>query len=117
MKQVVSWMDLAQGQLKRSVDREMTKVVANIMDQNTEPEKKRKLTVTLTFQPNERRTDVKVTATVKSSLQPETETMTFVEVQRDDYTGELVCLELDGELPGQMDLLDGAADGLRVIEP
>ena len=58
MPQIVnkkSVLEMAMGAIAEITDYEVERVVANIMDPNTSPTAKRKITITLTFSPDDYR--------------------------------------------------------------
>lgn len=62
--------EMAMGAIQERVDYEMSKIIDNIIDPNTNPTKKRQLTLTITFEPDDERRMVKVSAQSKSKLEP-----------------------------------------------
>lgn len=56
---------IAEGGLQEKLDNELEKVFDNILDLNTEPKAKRKITITLTMSSNEERTVVDTVMDVK----------------------------------------------------
>ena len=65
-----SIMEMSRGAFLERVDYEMVKVIDNILDANTVADKKRKLTVTLVFSPDNDRSNIGVAFEVKSTLVP-----------------------------------------------
>lgn len=64
--------DFAGGAVAERIGSAIQRVYENIANPNMDAEKARKLTIELTFKPDKNdRTDVDVTAIVKTSLQPE----------------------------------------------
>lgn len=61
---------IADGVAEELFRGEHERVLANILDPNTAAGAKRKITLTLTFEPNENRRDVKVTVESKCALAP-----------------------------------------------
>lgn len=100
-----SIMDMASGAIKERVDIEMGKVLANIMDENTKPEFKRKVTVTLEFSPKEDRQRVEVEAIVRSSLAPLRAVGTSLHLGH-DTEGAPMAVEAKADIPGQGSLFD-----------
>ena len=67
-------LDLSQigeGGLQEKVDKELEKVIANILDPNTETKTARKLVITLTMKPDDTRQTVATAMEVKSTLAPQ----------------------------------------------
>ena len=115
MKQSVdlsSILDMAMGAIKERVDYEMGHIVDNILDPNTEAKKKRKLVLTLEFQPDSNRQVITVSTTAKSALVPTDPVMTTLYVAAELGTGQLQVVEMVPQVPGQM-----AMDGDEQDEP
>lgn len=93
---------IAEGGLQEKLDNELEKVFDNILDLNTEPKAKRKITITLTMSSNEERTVVDTVMDVKSKLAPQSGVATTILVGRDYDTGQLHANELKSSIPGQM---------------
>lgn len=67
-------LDLSQigdGGLQEKVDKELERVIANILDPNTETKTARKLAITLTMKPDDTRQTVATAMEVKSTLAPQ----------------------------------------------
>lgn len=63
---------LCGGAVQEKVDRALEKVAKNILDPNTDPGKKRSITLKITMKPDEKDTeDVEVNADVSYTLAPE----------------------------------------------
>lgn len=65
-----SILEMSMGAILERVDYEMGKVIDNILDLNTKPTGKRKITVTLELIPSADRKTITVQTTAKSSLVP-----------------------------------------------
>ena len=65
-----SILDMAMGAIKERTDYEMTRIIENIQDTNTQAAKKRSLIIQIDFLPDEQRTNMAVAATVKSKTMP-----------------------------------------------
>lgn len=114
-----SILQMARGAFQERVDLEMAKVIDNILDPNTKPTQKRKLTITIEFTPDDDRQNIGVSVAVKSALAPTTPTRTTLWVARDDSTGERQVVEMVFQVPGQMSM-DGeeqeAPASLKIIK-
>ena len=97
-----SILQMAQGAIMERVDYEMSRVLDNILDPNTKATAKRKLTVTLTFTPDDEREHVTVDTVVKPALAATNPVVTSLYVADGRNVVEMVA-----QLPGQMDI-DGA---------
>lgn len=94
------------GAVQERVDRALEKVAKNIMDPNTDPGKKRVITLKITMKPDEDdREDVEVSADVQVSLAPEMGVSTHFFVSKDLKTDKVSVMEhRKGEIRGQLDI-------------
>ena len=98
---------LCGGALQEKVDRALEKVAKNIVDPNTDPEKKRSITLKIILKPDEDREDVEVTADVSVSLAPELGVSTRFFVEKDLQNDCVTIMEhKKGEIRGQLDFND-----------
>lgn len=113
-----SIIDMAQGAIKEHVDYEMTRILNNIIDPNTNPTKKRTLTLQLVFSPDSDRRNIGVSVTAKSKLEP-TNPVGTVLYLTGDSNGLLTAVEMVPQIPGQIDLVGGQQEEpatLRLIQ-
>lgn len=101
-----SILRMASGAIEEKVDYEVTRVIDNIPDVNTKPDAKRKITITLTFQPDAERKHISVQAEAKSTLVPTAAVATSM-IITPDGNGEMVVAELTPQIPGQLNLSGG----------
>lgn len=101
-----SLLQMAKGAIQERVDYEVSKVIDNILDVNTDPIAKRKVTLTVEMKPDEDRSVVKITATAKSTLAPTVPIGTSLVITADE-NGEMMLAEIVPQVPGQM-RMDGA---------
>jgi hypothetical protein len=85
--------NLAGGAIIEQTNLEIEKIVKNIMDINTSPEKKRKLTLEIVFLSDENRDISKITFLTKALLAPQKAISTVI-VFDNNNEGELVIEEL-----------------------
>lgn len=116
MKQVrKSIIEACHGQIKEKADYALEQILANINDINTDDKKARKLTITLTFKPQNERQEIKVSCDTKTTLAPTkpVETTLFNFMRENPQTGEVfnVLQEVTGQATGQIDF-----DG-NIVEP
>lgn len=99
---------LCGGAVQERVDRALEKVAKNILDPNTDPGKKRSITLKITLKPDdEDNEDVEVTADVSVSLAPETGVSTRFFVNKDIQNDRVTVMEhKKGEIRGQLDFSD-----------
>lgn len=107
-----SILEMARGAIMEQVDCEVSKIVDNIIDVNTDPKKKRQLVLTVEFAPSADRSVVSVSATAKSKLQPCNAIQTSLFVGVDSKTGEVIATEMSANGVGQIDF-----DGNEEPEP
>ena len=91
MPQIVnkkSVLEMAMGAIAEITDYEVERVVANIMDPNTNATAKRKIIITLTFAPDDYRQQIGMDAQAKTTLAP---------IQP-------VLAEMTPQVPGQVDM-------------
>lgn len=104
-----SILEMARGAIMEQVDIEVSKVIENIVDPNTEAKKKRQIVLTVDFVPSADRQTVTVTATAKSKLIPNNAIQTSLFVGVDYSTGEVLATEMSANIPGQTGL-DGSVE-------
>lgn len=99
---------LCGGAVQERVDRALEKVAKNILDPNTDPGKKRSITLKITLKPDdEDNEDVEVTADVSVSLAPEIGVSTRFFVNKDIQNDRVTVMEhKKGEIRGQLDFSD-----------
>ena len=109
---------LCEGAVQEKVDRALEKVAKNILDPNTDPGKKRSITLKITMKPDENdNEDVEVTADVSYSLAPEVGVQTRFFVNKDLHSDGVTVMEhKKGEIKGQLDFSDLAIAGEKTID-
>lgn len=101
-----SILEMSMGAILERVDYEMGKVIDNILDLNTKPNGKRKITVTLELVPSADRRSITVQTTAKSTLVP-TDPVTTNLFITSQPGGEMVVAEMVPQVPGQV-AMDGS---------
>lgn len=101
-----SILEMCNGAFQERADYEMSRLIENIMDANTNPTAKRKLTITLELIPDDGRQNIAVRCNVKSVLAPTSPVVTMLYA-----TGEQV-VEMVPNIPGQL-----AFDGTEQQSP
>ena len=94
-----SILEMCNGAFKERADYEMSRLIDNILDPNTDPVAKRKVTITLELKPDAERTNVAVACSVKSSLAPTYPVATMLYIAAND-----TVIEMTPQIPGQMGL-------------
>ena len=102
-----SILQMARGAIQERVDYEVCKAVDNIMDLNTDPTAKRKITLTIEMKPDENRQYIKISASAKSALAPVLPVGTTLGIAANPDTGEMVLGESAPQIPGQVGI-DGS---------
>lgn len=107
MHKHINLNEFAGGALLERVNMELGKVLENIQDPNTDATKKRKVTITLDIEPNERRELANIVTTVKSSFAPLTAVTGSLMIGHDGK--RVIGKELKSSMPGQymMDVESG----------
>lgn len=106
-----SILDMARGAIKERVDYEMSRIMDNILDVNTNPTKERSLTITVKFKPDSERQQISVQAIAKSKLEPTNPVATALFITG-DQNGEAAAVEMVPQVPGQQSF-----DGNEENEP
>ena len=102
-----SILQMARGAIQERVDYEVCKAVDNILDLNTDPTAKRKITLTIEMKPDENRQYIKISASAKSALAPVLPVGTTLGIAANPDTGEMVLVESTPQIPGQVSI-DGS---------
>ncbi|MCL5458061.1 replication terminator protein [Loigolactobacillus coryniformis] len=92
--------ELANGGAQEKFNHELKRIAENILDPNTDANKKRKIVLTTTFTPSDDRNLVTIGIDVKSMLAPENGVNTLMMVGRND-SGYIEANELKSGTPGQ----------------
>ena len=98
-----SILRMAAGAIEEKVDYEVSRVIDNILDLNTKPDAKRKITITLVFQPDAERKHIAIQAEAKSTLVPTAAVATSIVITADG-NGEMVAAEMVPQIPGQLNM-------------
>ncbi|HEM2792135.1 TPA: hypothetical protein U0603_000210 [Streptococcus suis] len=106
---------LGEGGLQEKVDKELEKVLDNILDPNTDSKPARKLVITLTMKADDSREVINTSMDVKSTLAPQLGVATVVLAGRKD--GKIHANELKSSAPGQMYFDDAAQLRTDVGQP
>lgn len=85
---MINVLNLADGNIVEKLNRELQKIAQNIIDKNTDPKKERKITLTISFKPNENRDFVVTKISTKTSIAPELGEETQIIIGKDG-DGEL----------------------------
>ena len=107
-----SILEMSMGAILERVDYEMGKVIDNILDPNTKPTGKRKITVSLELILSADRRTITVQTTAKSALVPTDPVTTSLFITNQPGSGEMVVAEMVPQVPGQV-----AFDGSEQAQP
>lgn len=110
-----SILEMSMGAILERVDYEMGKVIDNILDLNTKPNAKRKITVTLELIPSADRKTITVQSTAKAALVPTDPVTTGLFITTQPGTGEMVVAEMVPQVPGQMALDGGEQEQPKIL--
>ena len=98
-------LEMAKGAILEQIDNETAKIMANILDPNTDAKKARKLTITLTFKSDESREFVSCEAQAKSTIAPVMPIATRI-ILDTDKDGNPKAMELTKDDPNQIHVFD-----------
>lgn len=93
--------EFADGAFAERVNNALKEVYANIADLNTDPTKKRKVTISMTLSADEQRDLALVDISVKTTLTPARAIGSKIIIDV-DFEGNAVGQELKSSMPGQM---------------
>lgn len=110
-----SILQMARGAIEERVDYEMSKIIDNILDPNTEPTAKRKLNLTIEFKPDANRQVISVVTTAKSTLCPTNPVATSLFITGDEQ-GEVTAVEMVPNIPGQLDFTGDEQEPAPVLK-
>lgn len=100
MSKILDLNNLANGAFYERFNYELQKLLQNIADPNTDAEKKRKMQVTLTLEPDENREVAKITIDVKSTPVPRKSIGSTLLIDQDE-AGRATGAELKSGIKGQ----------------
>ena len=107
-----SILEMSMGAILERVDYELGRVLDNILDPNTKPTGKRKITISLELVPSADRRTITVLTTAKATLVPTDPVTTSLYITNQPSTGEMVVAEMVPQVPGQT-----ALDGTEQAQP
>ena len=110
-----SLLQMAKGAIQERVDYEVSRVVDNILDMNTEAKVKRKVVLTIVMVPDDDRQVVKIEASAKSTLAPVVPIGTSL-VITSDGNGEMMLAEIVPQVPGQMNINGKESEAPKILK-
>lgn len=111
-----SILEMSMGAILERVDYEVEKVLGNILDPNTKATAKRKISITLEFEPSADRKTVTVRTVAKSALCPTEAITTSLFITSQPSTGEMVVAEMTPQVPGQFGIDGSVQDSPKVLK-
>ena len=108
-----SILQMCNGAFQERADYEMSRLIENILDPNTDPTAKRKMVVTLELIPDGTRQNITVKCSTKSTLAQPVPVATMLYVAGSDQ-----IVEMTPQIPGQIDVFGGEQETpamLRII--
>lgn len=84
----------ANGAFSAQINRAMEDVTKNVQDPNTDATATRKITVTITFKPNEQRNFVATGVQTKATLAPALGAVTAITMGKNIQTGDVEAVEI-----------------------
>ncbi|MBR5248658.1 MAG: hypothetical protein IKV27_06950 [Lachnospiraceae bacterium] len=106
---------MAKGAIQERVDYEVTRVVDNLLDMNTEAKAKRKVTLNIIMTTDDDRRVVKVEASAKSTLAPVTPIGTSLVITA-DKNGEMMLAEIIPQVPGQISMTGDEQEAPKILK-
>ncbi len=99
-EKVKSILEMARGGIMERVDYEMSKIVENILDENTKATGVRELTLKIKFVPDDKREVVSTNTVASVKLQPTNPIVTALYIGK-DQNGVTGAIEMTPQIPGQ----------------
>lgn len=110
-----SLLQMAKGAIQERVDYEVSRVVDNILDMNTEAKVKRKVVLTIVMTPDDDRQVVKIEASAKSTLAPVVPVGTSLVITADG-NGEMILAEIIPQVPGQISMTGEEQEAPKILK-
>lgn len=116
---IMTLASLCDGAVQERVNHALQKVSENVLDPNTDPKKKRSITLTLSFEPaSDDREDVSVEVSVGVKLAPETGLKTQFYLSKNLDSGMVSITEhAKGQIKGQLSFEDLELPDKNVAPP
>lgn len=111
-----SILEMSQGAILERVNYEMGKVIDNILDLNTKPDAKRKLSITLELTPSADRKTITVRTTAKSTLVATDPVTTGLFITSNPCDGQMLVAEMVPQIPGQFDFSGGEQSEPNILK-
>ena len=112
---ISSILDMNNGAFKALINRDVARVIDNIMDPFTDPYAKRKVTISVSFVPTDDRRIIKVKVQSKATLAAEEGEGTSLLITGDN-NGEMQLVEITGQIPGQVSAFGGVEPDSKALD-
>ena len=109
-----SILNMAKGAIENRVNEEMAKVVDNVLDPMTKASAKRVLTLKIEVIPDDFRESMAIDVSVSSKLAQRLPASTML--QFGHINDELALLELQPQIPGQMDMFGAEEENPKILK-
>lgn len=110
-----SVLRMAQGAFEERVDRAMAEALDNILDPNTKATAKRSITLNIELRPDEERSHIEVSVSVKTKLATLNPVPTSLAIVADG-NGELVVAEMVPQVPGQTSMAGDIQEEPKILK-
>lgn len=110
-----SVLRMAQGAFEERVDRAMAEAIDNILDPNTKATAKRSITLNIELRPDEERSHIEVSVSVKTKLATLNPVPTSLAIVANG-NGELVVAEMIPQIPGQMSMAGDIQEEPKILK-
>lgn len=100
MFEITNLSEMSNGAVNERFNYELQKVVENICDPNTDPKKKRKITLTMVIEPDAKREQAHISIETKTTLAPAQPDLTTLIIGV-DKNGQQTARELKSGIKGQ----------------
>lgn len=110
-----SVLRMAQGAFEERVDRAMAEALDNILDPNTKATAKRSITLNIELRPDEERSHIEVSVSVKTKLATLNPVPTSLAIVANG-NGELVVAEMIPQIPGQMSMAGDIQEEPKILK-
>jgi hypothetical protein len=114
-RQKKSILEMARGAFLERADYEMKRVLDNILDPNTSATAKRKMTITVTFEPDDDRKNIFTKVDVKTALSATNAVKTTLYIAGEDSNGTPQVVEMTPQIPGQLDMFGGEQEPQAIL--
>ena len=106
---------MAKGAIQERVDYEVSRIVVNILDINTDAKAKRKVVLTIELKPDDNRQVITFSASAKSTLAP-TKPIDSALVITSDQQGEMMIAEIIPQVPGQLNMEGTEQEAPKILK-